>query len=500
MKYISICSGIEAASVAWHSLGWEPLAFSEIEPFPCAVLAHHWSQVPNLGDMTKYENWTTDIRPDLIVGGTPCQAFSVAGLRKGLADPRGNLTLTFLAILARYRPQWVVWENVPGVLSENTGAFGAFLGGLGELGYGFAYRVLDAQYFGVAQRRKRVFVVAYLGDWRPAAAVLFERESLSGHSAPSREKREGVAGDVDGSTSEPIFLDRASFNQGTNAQFSPVIRQDGVSDALIVRGPHAVAARMTAFGEYTCDESASTIKQRDYKDATDLVVTSQYGEVAGSLTARHDSSPCADRGQNVICAPINTQMALRGASTSNTTREGVGIGNIGDPAFTLQAAHSHAVAFCIAENVIGRQDHNGGNGKGFQEEHAYTLNTVAAPAVAFKFDALSSNSMKSSNPESGCNAVEVSHCLDTTTPEPSKNQGGIAIVQQYAVRRLTPTECERLQGFPDGHTAIPYRGKPAADGPRYKACGNSMAVPVMRWIGERIEKISELMKEISLDT
>jgi len=193
MKYISICSGIEAASVAWHSLGWKPLAFSEIEPFPCAVLAHHWPHVPNLGDMTKYENWTTDIRPDLIVGGTPCQAFSVAGLRKGLADPRGNLTLTFLAILARHRPQWVVWENVPGVLSENTGAFGAFLGGLGELGYGFAYRVLDAQYFGVAQRRKRVFVVGYLGDWRPAAAVLFERESLSGDSPPSRSARKGTA-------------------------------------------------------------------------------------------------------------------------------------------------------------------------------------------------------------------------------------------------------------------------------------------------------------------
>jgi DNA (cytosine-5)-methyltransferase 1 len=450
MKYISICSGIEAASTAWDSLGWQPIAFSEIEPFPCAVLAHHWPQVPNLGDMTKYENWTTDIRPDLIVGGTPCQAFSVAGLRKGLADPRGNLTLTFLAILARYRPQWVVWENVPGVLSENTGAFGAFLGGLGELGYGFAYRVLDAQYFGVAQRRKRVFVVGYLGDWRPAAAVLFERESLSGDPAPSREKREGVTGDADGGTTEPIFLDRASFNQGANAHFSPVIRQDGVSDALIARGPHAVAARMTAFGEYTCDNTASTIKQRDHKDAKDLIVTTQYGEIVGSLTARHDSSPCADRGQNVIC---------------------------------------------IAENTIGRQDHNGGNGKGFQDELSYTLNTVAAPAVAFKFDPLSSNSMKSSNPESGCNAVEVSHCLDTTTPEPSKNQGGIAIVQQYAVRRLTPTECERLQGFPDGHTAIPWRNKTASecpDGPRYKALGNSMAVPVMRWIGERIKYVETL--------
>lgn len=442
MKYISICSGIEAASVAWHSLGWEPLAFSEIEPFPCAVLAHHWPQVPNLGDMTKYENWTTDTRPDLIVGGTPCQAFSVAGLRKGLADPRGNLTLTFLAILARYRPQWVVWENVPGVLSENTGAFGAFLGGLGELGYGFAYRVLDAQYFGVAQRRKRVFVVGYLGDWRPAAAVLFERESLSGHSAPSREKRERITGDAGSGVADVCPTIGCELAKQVNNQM--------VKNAEAF---YHVTARMTAFGEYTCDNTASIIKQRDHKDATDLVVA-----FSGQM-----SNPQTDRNLSQ----------------------------------TLQAKNLQAV--CIAENTIGRQDHNGGNGKGFQDELSYTLNTVAAPAVAFKFDPLSSNSMKSSNPVSGCNAVEVSHCLDTTTPEPSKNQGGIAIVQQYAVRRLTPTECERLQGFPDGHTAIPYRGKLAADGPRYKACGNSMAVPVMRWIGERIEKISELMKEISLD-
>jgi DNA (cytosine-5)-methyltransferase 1 len=319
--------------------------------------------------MTKYENWTTDIRPDLIVGGTPCQAFSVAGLRKGLADPRGNLTLTFLAILARYRPQWVAWENVPGVLSENTGAFGAFLGGLGELGYGFAYRILDAQYFGVAQRRKRVFVVGYLGDWRPAAAVLFERESLSGHHAPSREKREAVTGDVgSGVASGKPTIGTLMANAGTKLWL-------GNQEALS--------------GDYH-------------------IVTTQYGEIAGSLTDRHDSSPCADRGQNVVC---------------------------------------------IAENTIGRQDHNGGNGKGFQDELAYTLNTVAAPAVT----------------------------------------------QNLAVRRLTPRECERLQGFSGDHTLITWRGKPAADGPRYKACGNSMAVPVMRWIGERIEKISELMKEISLD-
>ena len=192
MRYGSVCSGIEAATVAWDALGWEPAFFSEIEPFPCALLAHHYPDVPNFGDMTKFQEWPL-AAIDVLVGGTPCQAFSVAGLRKGLADPRGNLTLTFLAIAERYRPEWVVWENVPGVLSDRTGAFGALLGGLAELGYGWAYRVLDAQYFGLAQRRKRVFVVGSARGWAAAAAVLFESASLQGHPAPRREARERVA-------------------------------------------------------------------------------------------------------------------------------------------------------------------------------------------------------------------------------------------------------------------------------------------------------------------
>jgi DNA (cytosine-5)-methyltransferase 1 len=193
MNYLSVCSGIEAATVAWHPLGWHAVGYSEIEPFPCAVLKHHYPSVPNHGDMTQHQGWPHETAVDLLVGGTPCQAFSVAGLRQGLADPRGNLTLVFLGIVAGYRPRWVVWENVPGVLSEKTGAFGTFLGGLAKLGYGWAYRVLDAQYFGVAQRRRRVFVVGHLGDWHRAAAVLFERESLSGNPPPRREKREGTA-------------------------------------------------------------------------------------------------------------------------------------------------------------------------------------------------------------------------------------------------------------------------------------------------------------------
>jgi DNA (cytosine-5)-methyltransferase 1 len=204
VKYGSVCSGIEAATTAWHPLGWEPQWFSEIEKFPSDVLAHHYPNIPNLGDMTRiHEREEFNARSiELLVGGTPCQSFSVAGLRKGLDDPRGNLTLVFLSIASRSRARWVVWENVPGVLSDDGGrTFGTFLGGLAQLGYGFAYRVLDAQYFGVAQRRSRVFVVASLGDWRGPAAVLSERSSLSWNPPPSREQGKEVAGTLASRTS-----------------------------------------------------------------------------------------------------------------------------------------------------------------------------------------------------------------------------------------------------------------------------------------------------------
>lgn len=197
MIYGSVCSGVEAATLAWKGLGWKAAWFAEIDRFPSAVLAHHYPDVPNLGDMTRLHESGVFNRTaiDLLVGGTPCQSFSVAGLRKGLDDPRGNLTLTYLGLVERARPRWVVWENVPGVLSDDEGrTFGSFLGGLGKLGYGFAYRVLDAQHFGVPQRRRRVFVVGYLGDWRRPAAVLFERHSLSWHPPPRRKAGQEVAG------------------------------------------------------------------------------------------------------------------------------------------------------------------------------------------------------------------------------------------------------------------------------------------------------------------
>jgi len=196
MKYLSVCSGVEAATVAWHPLGWQPLGFAEIEKFPSQVLAHHYPNVTNFGDMTKFKEWNLE-SIELLAGGTPCQSFSVAGLRRGLDDPRGNLALTYCGILDKFRPKWCVWENVPGILSSNGGKdFGSFLGALGELGYGWSYRVLDAQHFGIAQRRKRVCVVGCLGHWEASAKVLFEPESLRGNTSQGREKRQEITGDT----------------------------------------------------------------------------------------------------------------------------------------------------------------------------------------------------------------------------------------------------------------------------------------------------------------
>ena len=836
MKYGSVCSGIEAASVAWHDLGWEPQWFSEIEQFPSEVLKHRFPDVPNLGDMTQLtQNPTFNERSiDLLVGGTPCQSFSVAGLRKGLADPRGNLMLTFLSLADAKKPRWIVWENVPGVLSSNGGRdFACFLDSLEELGYICDVEILDAQFFGVAQRRRRVFVCGqsvdsilnqkttlsgltiaqclteilhaiwidalcllgqepknldqaslsrdgvqrrmrlfgiltencsyemwrqllievfqksvpvqkywdlpngaktekeltledllmgsptegqyilteeslsksledlydlmklyttltltketiqpkismffrigeaigrlilrlsgsspnslsatssfltlsqnltnyarqtsrdifsemggiceitnfikqannrdatfgYLGDWRVAAAVLFESESLQGNPKPSRKKRQEVTTDAQGSVGatgqwwdggqteatltkqnangaqrmpdkdnfgailEPTIIDRAAFNQGENAQYEPRIESGETMSSLVARGPHAVAQPISI-------------------DAECNARTNQFG----TLVRGGEGGTQQFVAQPIAFEPGKMQRLGYGYSdngTSPTLRSEPG---------DNQLAVAQPIA--IAENTIGRQPMNGGNGDGFTEDGPmYTLNATGvhgvAQPIAYSFDALSSNSMKSSNPNSGCREVDVAKTLDTTTPEPSKNQGGIAIAQPMAVdwrtaqvdqgitqtlktdlakmsgpcvsvdtynyttndhttqtirsqsdtehigavlqpiavdvynqsidgqtsatiteavggtntsgpkvmhsmaiRRLTPKECERLQGFPDDWTKIPYRNKEAdqcPDGPRYKACGNSMAVPVMRWIGQRIQYVENLMKEL----
>jgi DNA (cytosine-5)-methyltransferase 1 len=352
MRFGSVCSGIEAASVAWEPLGWRASFLSEIAAFPRAVLSHHFPTVPLRGDFTEIQHRDHDAI-DLLVGGTPCQSFSVAGLRRGMADERGNLALQYLRLADRLRPRWLLWENVPGVLSSNGGRdFGSFLGGLVQLGYGFAYRVLDAQFFGLAQRRKRVFVVGCAGDWRRAAAVLFEPASLRRDTAPRREAGEGTAA-----------------GPGQRAAF-------GGNDT---RGPI---------------------------------------DVATALNAYHTASGRLDFESETFIAHT-----LRGTGF-DASEDGTGRGTPLVP-----------VAFC----------------------------------------------------EGAHGTTEMDVCTSLQQGGGKPGQGYQAVRFGSAVRRLTPTECERLQGFPDGHTLIPYRNKPAADGPRYQALGNSMAVPVMRWIGSRIQ-------------
>lgn len=403
MRYLSVASGIEAATVAWHPLGWKAAAFSEIEPFPCAVLADRWPETPNLGDMTNYKEWSIDTI-DLLVGGTPCQSFSVAGLRGGLDDPRGNLMLVYLAIAERFRPAWIVWENVPGVLSVDGGrAFGSFLGGLAELGYGWAYRVLDAQYFGVPQRRRRVFVVGYLGDWRVAAAVLFERESVRGNPPPSREAGKRVAASI-----------TRGVESGGKGGYSGRRREDDVN---IVTVPALTA-------------SGRGVERTGESRGQDPVIVHRWPvEIAPTLNAHYGDK-----------WGLEDQHALNGGGL-----------------FVPGISHALRARYDSSEDGTGR----------------------GTPIVL---------------DDQGGSVMNISHDGSVGTLRSEAHQH-IPAVLTSSVRRLTPRECERLQGFPDDWTLIPWRGKMAPDGPRYKACGNSMAVPVMAWLGRRVKRVMRILCE-----
>tara|TARA_Y100000004_G_scaffold190475_1_gene247660 strand:+ start:2939 stop:4114 length:1176 start_codon:yes stop_codon:yes gene_type:complete len=388
ITYGSVCSGIESATVAWDSLGWKPQWFSEVEKFPSEVLKYHYPNVPNLGDMTKIRDNKTYGREktiDLLVGGTPCQAFSLAGLRGGMDDERANLSLEFCRLAQQTKPRWIVWENVLGVLSSGKGRdFHSIVEALTEIGYGVAWRILDAQYFGVAQRRKRLFLVGYLGDWRPSQAVLLEPKSFTGTIAPSREKAQER-------------LERNTKN--IENSFGENSRR-----------------------QITSHDIASTLCARDYKDTNaDDLATGFKGAIV------YENHPNASRINEVDVCP------------TMTSRWGTGGGN-----------------------------------------------------VPFVQDI----SIKLSNTESqgrNINETGVGYTLDASG---SCNQ---ATMQNAKVRKLTPKECERLQGFPDNYTQIPWRNKEAKDCPvshRYKALGNSMAVPVMKWIGERIQTVETLIKKL----
>lgn len=412
LTYGSVCSGIEAASVAWHPLGWRASFLSEIEAFPRSVLAHHYPETPLHGDFTTIE--AGEYEPiDLLVGGTPCQSFSVAGLRGGLDDDRGNLALEYLRLADRLRPRWLVWENVPGVLSSNGGRdFGSILGGMGELGYGVAYRVLDAQFFGVAQRRRRVFVVGYLGDWRRAAAVLFERHSLSGHPAPSRQAGPSVAA----LTANGVGTCGADDNQG--------------------QAGHLIAHSLRGEG-FDASEDGTGRGTPIVPVAFERADHGHYRPGIGTLQA--NGGDCGGGSETIIAFSAKDYGADAMSDLSPTLRAG-----------------------------------------GHSKSHA---NAGVMPAVAFM--------------ENQRGELRESDITNLTVGGGKPGQGYPAALQGTAVRRLTPRECERLQGFPDDWTAVPHRGKPAADGPRYKALGNSMAVPVMRWIGERIQAVEALTNPIA---
>jgi DNA (cytosine-5)-methyltransferase 1 len=433
MNVLTVCSGIGAPEVAWRGFGWNYIAGADIEAFPNAVRAHHFPEVPNWGDMTKFQEWP-DADIDLLVGGTPCQSFSVAGLRKGLADPRGNLALTFLAIAAKYAPRWILWENVPGVLSSEQGRdFGAFLGGLGQCGYGWAYRVLDAQHFGVPQRRRRVFVVGHLGDWRRAAAVLFERHSLQGNPPPRREARASVAA----LTANGVGTCGADDNQGQAEHLIP----QGC-------GGETAPTLNAAFG------SKLGLDNQHIDSGAGLFV-------AHSLRAEGFDASEDGTGRGTPLVPVTC-----GTLTSNGDAHSGFKDENGLVAFGWQNSPSQGASASASASA----------------SITPTLDKSKTPAVAF---------MENQRAE-----LRISDQTDAMATGGGKpGQGYPAALQGSAVRRLTPRECERLQGFPDDYTLIPYRGKPAADGPRYKALGNSMAVPVMRWIGERIAMVEALQSQ-----
>ena len=411
MNYLSVCSGIEASTCAWHHMGWNPVGFSEIEPFPSAVLKHHYPSVPNLGDMTKYKEWNLD-SVGLLVGGTPCQSFSVAGLRKGLEDPRGNLALTYVGILDKFRPKWCIWENVPGVLSSNGGRdFGSFLGALVECGYGFAYRVLDAQNFGVPQRRRRVFVVGCLGDWESAAKVLFESDCLSGNNTKSRVKKEATA----------IYSERGIAYGGTDGECADTVTSKWAKGS---GGPSGSECGLfVAHKVYETHPADSRVKEMGDVCQT---VTSRWGTGGGNVPLVQAYSIREDaKANNFSATPLEVTPALQ--------------------VMQLSVQSHHAQTF-----VVDRAAFNQGQ------------NALYEPKI------------------------EQTEVMPTLV-----SKGPHAVMNHMAVRRLTPRECERLQGFKDDYTVIPWKKGESPDGHRYKALGNSMAVPVMKWIGERINEINK---------
>jgi DNA (cytosine-5)-methyltransferase 1 len=556
IRYVSMFSGIEAATVAWHELGWKAVAFSDFDKFPKEVLAHHYPDVPDLGDVTKVDWNEYEGKADLVVGGSPCQSFSVAGKRLGMDDPRGNLALHFLGAVKAIKPTWFIFENVPGLLSSDGGRdFEAFLGEVAKCGYGFAYRVLDSQYFGVPQRRRRLFVVGHSdGDWRSAFSVLFERESLFGNPPPSIKKGQGLAAftgesvereDSEGSAGRGMI--GFSHTQGLDAQPSedvfPTLRAGGQGHAVATNGEFWDGTDKTAtLTTRSIDQSMPDkgnfmgITQELYENKETTVFNNNYmRSVHDKLT---DKAPTlaanAEKGNVPLVAESQGVDVFNGLETGQTASNlttGVGISNASGPkiletsvasgfgkkteyieseqAGTIRASGGaqgggSETLITEAAGIVSK-----GNGDAFEMDEKHMSLTSGGgqagqgyPAVrqsVFNIDSEGGNSMKSKNPLSGSQQIDKASTLTTFPPSPEGYRGGNAVVARHVVRRLTPIECERLQGFPDNYTQIPWKGKPAEecpDGVRYKALGNSMAVPVMKWIAMGIEAVTGVLSEV----
>ena len=563
MRYGSICSGVEAATLAWGPLGWHPAFFAEVEPFPCEVLrqkfgatrplrpldpaeatspidrkqrenwASYLARLPeggtirNLGDFTRIEKEDYDGNIDLLIGGTPCQAYSVAGLRKGLADPRGNLALEFARLAFRTGAKWTLWENVPGVLSSNGGKdFAAFLSLLcgwevevpvvghakGEVVrrwfnsgiiagapgcYGLAWRIIDAQYArvdgfprAVPQRRRRLFLIGCAGGWERAAAVLFESPELLGHTPPQRQTGSGVArnltaslGGASGKEQQLTFVDA----QGQPLNALCMAHGQGCAEVMEDHAPTLscnheapIVCRESGQGFWQKDDAAGTVKVNGAEPTTVVCYDARgmgNGEVSPNITGDH-----AARTNDYLPVVVEQK-----ESFGFLPGQGFGAGSIGfeqelSPTLRSSCDSYGVLSFGIAENIIDRLPENGGNGSGVNEDVQFTLNATGVHGVC----CFTQNDA----------GRDCAYNIAPTLRSGGSGGGAInpAIASHGTVRRLTPVEAERLMGFPDNHTLIEWNGKAASecpDGARYKACGNSMCVNVIRWLGLRIQAVED---------
>ncbi|WP_198647585.1 DNA cytosine methyltransferase [Agrobacterium pusense] len=495
LRFLSVCSGIEAASVAWHPLGWRAVAFSEIEKFPSAVLAHHYPDVPNLGDFTKVDTKTLG-RVDILAGGTPCQAFSVAGLRGGLNDERGNLTLKFVELAhelaAKNGLRNAVWENVVGVLSDKGNAFGCFLAGLvganapiqptgrwtsagmvsGPRGRA-AWRVLDAQYFGVAQRRRRVLVVADFGNGADPAKVLLIEQGLPRNPPARREAGKGVAGAAEGGAGGRSLIGGIDYENNAHGPDEPT--------GPLLKGSPSGGGRPLPAIAYTpeiarCDATREGSSQ-DYETTT-MVAVGVTGDIAHTLKAEgaDASEDGTGRGTPIVACTHEVVGTLCAEDSPHGARGLTGLQ-------TMLSGYIQPVHYAQSVAIRGREG-------GYTAELSGDIATAlrASQGGGDKPHVLATRDV------AGAITSNYGKQLDNSDTALGPN----VAIHHSAVRRLTPVECERLQGFPDGYNDIPWRGKAGSpDGPRYKALGNSWAVPKFVWLGERIQNLMPANDNVS---